>query len=208
MEQNPGLSPEAWKIRLKNAGHLLLQFARNPVEGMRQLPDWDWPFLLTCQAISGAAAGVCAGVVARSFTQIFTGLIFVPITMALITGVAAGFFYYTFGYVFQRPASYHKIYTHLVFAQLPALAILIISPVLPPLSLLGPLAAGFLLLAGFVDNLGQDKRKTFKLLAGFYAAIVIFYIFNSINYRRQIETFRDQATPETLDTLERELNDK
>lgn len=208
MEQNPGLSPEAWKNRLKDAGHLLLQFARNPVEGMRRLPDWDWPFLLTCQAIAGAAAGVCAGFVARSFTQIFTGLIFVPISNALITAVACGFFYYTFAYVFQRPASFHRIFTHLVFAQLPALAVLIISPVLPPLALLGPAAAGFLLLVGFVDNLGQDKRSTFRLLAGIYAVIVVFYIFQSVSYRREIDAYKNQATPETLDTLERELNDK
>ena len=208
MEENPGLSPQAWKVRLKNAGHLLLQFARNPVDGMKQLPDWDWPFLLTCQAIAGATAGVGAGIVGRSFTQIFTGLVFVPISNALLTAVACGFFYYTFEYIYHRPASFHRLYTHLVFAQLPALATTLLSPILPPIWLLGTLATGFLLLVGFVHNLGQDRRSVFRLLAGIYAFLVVVWIFNSISERRSIEVYRDQATPESLDILERELRDK
>jgi len=208
MEENPGLSPRAWKLRLKDAGFLILQFARNPVEGMRRLPDWDWPFLLTCQAIAAAVAGVGAGIVERQFTRIFTGLLFVPISNALVTAVISGFFYYTFAFAFHRPASFHRIYTHLVFAQLPALVMLIVSPVLPPLVLLGPLAAGFLLLVGFSDNLGQDRRQTFRLLAALYGIFVVFWIFSSVSQRRQIETFRERATPESLDILEKELNDK
>jgi hypothetical protein len=208
MEENPGLSLTSWKVRLKDAGHLILQFARNPMEGMRQLPDWDWPFLLTCQAIAGATAGVGAGIVAGSFTRIFTGLLFVPISTALMTAVISGFFYYTFTFVFQRPASFHRIYTHMVFSQLPALVMFMVSPVLPPLVLLGPLAAGFLLLFGFVENLGQDRRKTFRLLAGLYGVFVVFWIFSSISQKRQIEAYRDRATPESLDILEKELKEK
>ncbi len=208
MEENPGLSPLAWKVRLKDAGHLLLQFAKNPVEGMKQLPDWDWPFLLTCQAIAGASAGVGAGIVGRNFAQIFTGLVFVPISNALVTGVACGFFYYVFEYGFHRPARFHKIYTHLVFAQLPALAATILSPLVAPIWLLGIMATGFLLLVGFVHNLGQDRKSTFRMLSGIFAFLVVIWIFNSISQRRSIDAYREQATPESLDILEKELKDK
>lgn len=208
MEENPGLSLPSWKRRLKDAGHLALTFARNPVAGMRELPDWDWPFLLTCQAIAAAVAGVGAGIVAGRFSQVITGLLFVPISNALMTAVIAGFFYYTFTFIFHKPASYHRVYTHLVFAQLPALIMFLVSPVLPPLMLFGPAAAAFLLLVGFQYNLGVERKPTFRLLVGLYLIFVVFWIFNSFNQKRQIEAYRDRATPESLDILEKELQDK
>jgi hypothetical protein len=208
MEDNPGLSPLLWKHRLKDAGRHLLKFAKNPVEGMRFLPDWDWPFLLTCQAIAAATSGVVAGIIAGSFTRAIIGLLVVPISNALLSAAVAGFFYYTFIYVFRRPAPYSRIYVHIVFAQLPALCLNAISPLLPPLIILGPLAAGLLLLVGFVDNLGLEKKPVLKMLAGLYAVFFIFWVFNSISNKRQVESFRNQATPESLDILEKELNNR
>lgn len=174
---------------------------------MRNLPHWDWPFMLVCQAIAAAAAGVLSGVVARSFGGIFAGLIFVPITNALLTAVLSGFFYYTFAYVYNQPQNYQHIYTHLIFAQLPALAVFILVPALAPLALFEPLVAGLLLYVGFVSNLNIDKKKLAKLLMGLYALFFVFWIINSISSKNQTEAFRGKATPESLDILEKEIKD-
>ena len=198
---------EHWRKRLCEAGLLLLHFARNPIAGMRHLPDWDWPFLLVCQAIAAATCGVAAGITAHSLGSIFAGLIFTPISNALITAVLSGFFYYTFGFVLHKPTPFHKIYTHMVFAQIPALLLWTVTPLLPPLILLGSAATGLLLLVGFVDNFGLPRRTMIRLLAGIYMVFVIFWISSAINQRRQVEVFRDKATPESLDILEKELND-
>lgn len=194
-----------WRERLIGAGRLLLKFAANPIEGMRHLPDWDWIFLLACQAIAAAAAGLASGIVAGSFTGMLAGLIIVPISNALLTAVVAGFFYYTFAFVFKTPASYQRVYLHLVFAQLPSLIIFAVAPMLPPLMLLGPAAAGLLLLVGFVDNLGLDRKKVSRLLLTLYGIFVVFWIVNSIHQRRQIEELRYRASPESMDILENEI---
>ncbi|MGE0762047.1 MAG: hypothetical protein AB7N80_02095 [Bdellovibrionales bacterium] len=206
--QESGFPWDQWRSRLREAGLLLLRFARNPIEGMRNLPDWDWPFLLVCQAIAAAVCGVAAGITSHSILSVFTGLFFAPISNAIGTAVIAGFFYYTFGFVLHRPAVYQKIYTNLVFASLPAMLMWTVAPLLPPLSLLGLAASGFLLLVGFVDNLGQERRTMVRFLAGLYAVFVIFWITSAISHRRQVEVFRDKATPESLDILERELKDQ
>jgi hypothetical protein len=194
-----------WRARLREAGILLLHFARNPIDGMRTLPHWDWPFLLVCQAIAAATCGVVAGITARSLGSVFTGLLFVPITNALSTAVVSGFFYYTFSFVFHRPASFQNLYTHMVFAQLPFLLVWTVSPILPPIVLIGAAATGLLLFVGFIHNLGQDRKKMIKLLVGMYTLFVIFWISSAINHRREVEVFRDKATPESLDILEKEL---
>jgi len=205
MADQPKWVWQEWKTRFFEAGRILLQFVKNPIEGMRHLPNWDWPFMLVCQAIAAAVAGVAAGIVSGSIARLFTGLIFVPISNALVTAVLSGFFYYTFSFVFQQPTSFQRIYLNLVFAQLPSLVLFAISPILPPLALLGPAATGLLLLVGLVDNLGLDRRKITRLLLGMYAVFVIFWIFNTISQRRSVEAFRDRATPESLDILEREM---
>lgn len=197
---------ELWRQRLIDAGLLLLRFARNPIDGMRHPPEWDWPLMLVCQAIAAAVCGVAAGIVSKSIAGIFLGLIFSPITNALTTALITGFFYYTFTFILHKPASFQRIYMLLIFAQLPSLLIWAISPLLPPLVLLGAAATGLLLLVGFVDSLGQDRRTMVRLLAGIYAVFVIFWITNAISHRRQVEVFRDKATPESLDILEKELN--
>lgn len=194
-----------WRQRLIEAGKLLLRFAANPIEGMRHLPAWDWIFLLACQAIAAAVAGVASGVVARDFGRMLAGLFFIPISNALLTAVVAGFFYYTFAFVFKTPANFQRVYLHLVFAQLPALAIFALSPMLPPLMLLGPAAAALLLLVGFVDNLGIDRKRLTRLMMILYGVFVVFWIANSINQRRQIEAIRDRASPESMDILENEI---
>ncbi len=196
---------QEWKLRFFEAGKILLQFIKNPIEGMRHLPNWDWPFLLVCQAIAAAASGVAAGIVSGSVSRLFAGLIFVPISNALVTAVLAGFFYYTFSFVFQQPSTFQRIYVNLVFAQIPSLVLFAISPLLPPLALLGPAATGILLLVGFVDNLGLDRRRITRLLLGMYAVFVVFWILNTISQRRSVEAFRDRATPESLDILEKEM---
>lgn len=194
-----------FKAQFLSAMRTLLDFAKNPVQGMRHLPNWEWPFLLIVQGACAAAAGVGVGIVSKSISGIFMGLIFVPLSNALISAVIAGFFYYTFEFVFKLPVSFHRMYTHVFFAQLPALAVYVITPVLPPLALLGPAAAGILLVVGFTDNFGLDRKRAVRFLAILYGIFCLLWILNAINYRRQIQSIHDRATPESLDILEREL---
>lgn len=194
-----------FKIQAEITLKVLFQFIKNPIEGMRHLPQWEWPILLTFQAAMAAVAGAGAGFVAKSISGVFTGLIFVPVSNALISSVVAGFFFYTFMFVFNQPVNFLRMYTHVVFAQIPALAIYCLTPLLPPLVLLGPAAAGLLLIVGFTDNFGLERKKATKFIGTVFAIFCILWILNSINYRRQIESFSDKVTPESMDKLEEEM---
>ncbi|MBX7231892.1 MAG: hypothetical protein K1X29_07375 [Bdellovibrionales bacterium] len=198
-----------WQKRLKEAGRVLLQYSYNPVEGMRNLPEWDWAFLLICQGLFAAGAGFLSGVVSKSVIACVTGLVFVPLSNALISFVLSGVFYYLLLFNFKKTVPFIKIYTQLVFAQLPALVIFMLSPLLPHLMLLGPLASLWLLTVGFVYNFQVERLKIQKTLGLLYIVFVILWVFNNLQNRHQVDRLmRDRATPESLDILENELKEQ
>lgn len=218
MQESPAFPWDQWRRRLREAGNLLIHFARNPVQGMRNLPQWDWPFLLVCQSIAAAACGFAAGVVGLRPLDAIVGLFFSPISNLIASGILAGFFYYVFGFFLHRPATYHAIYTHITFAQLPALVLMAVAPVMRHfvrgpaadtavsfLMLVGFAATAMLLLVGFVDNLKQERRTMVRLLVGLLAFFTISWVVNAIQNRRQTESLRQDFHEKTLDILENEL---
>lgn len=207
METNSEFSPLLWKDRFVEANRTLLRFARNPVAQMGALPDWDWNFLLICQAIAAASAGVLAGLVSRNFMGVIAGLIFVPLSNALMTAVLSGILYYFFAYAMKQVVPYRSIYTHFVFAQLPGLCTMIVAPLFAPLILVGVAASCLLLWIGLSLNHKLEKKTLGKVIVAFYAVFIGYWIFSQIGNRNKVEALRSKATPESLDILEKELND-
>ncbi|MBX3022384.1 MAG: hypothetical protein KF799_11990 [Bdellovibrionales bacterium] len=195
------------RARLKEAILVLPHFFKNPIQGMRTLPAWDWPTILILQGAFAAVCAILTSAVARNLLGMFTGIVIGPITQLLLISISSGFFYYTFMFFFGREIPYRQIYITLIFAAIPGLIANIISPILPPAMMVGGIASIGLLYVGFVSNFYLDRMKVRNLLGALliiYAAMWAVQIFKS-NSRHNL--MREKATPESLDILEKELND-
>ncbi len=194
------------KARLREAVLILPNFFKNPVQGMRNLPHWDWPTMLILQGILAAVTTVLAQVIGRDYIGAVVGIVIAPITSYLILFIGSGFFYYLFMFFFQREIPYRQIYTHLLFASVPAALVSILTSFVPPVILLGLIATCLLLYVGFVDNFHLDRRKVRNVLIGLMIGYIVFWIFQIIRMTSRHDSMRLKATPESLDILEKELN--
>ncbi len=194
-----------FKTKAQQCALSLVAFLKNPIQGMRSLPEWPWQelvlVLLSISAICGAAQGIVSGKV----LSIFAGIIFYPIGITILVGLFSGFFYYVFLFFFKREVDFKRLFTNVTFATIPSLLVSIVTPVLPPVQLVGLLATLFLLVVGFTENFQMPKRAMAKFLAGIFLIYLIFWIYSSINFKKTKDSFRDQATPESIDILEQEL---
>lgn len=196
---------QALKTKIIEAARVLPHFLKSPVAGMRQLPSWDWPTTVILHGALACGAAILQAFVERSFLGVLAAIVLVPIIANVISLIVSGFFYYTFMFFFQRELSLKDLFIHIVFASIPLQLLSIISPLLPPVTLLGMLASAALLCVGFVDNFQLPKPKVLKLLGAILVVYALFWIFQAISLHRKHDEFRSRATPESLDILEKEL---
>lgn len=193
------------RAKLREALLALPYFFRNPVQGMRTLPDWDWPTMLLLQGAFAAACASLAHILQRDILGFITGLILAPLSNISIVFIASGFFFYTFLFFFKREIPFRQIYLHVLFAALPVQLVSIISGFVPPVILVGLAAATLLLYVGFTDVFQLDRKRTRNLLAGILAIYLLFWAVSLVRTTTRFERQRMKATPESLDILEKEL---
>ena len=183
----------------------LPHFLKNPIQGMRDLPDWEWPILLALQGALALVCGVLSAILSRSILMIFTSIIISPLSAVLTSLILSGFFYYTFLFLLRREVSFKGVYTHILFASIPVLLTNIAAPVIPFIGLLGVASAAFLLYVGFTSNLYLPEKKVRYLLMGLVAFYVLAVVLQTVRFYEPEHRRHIKATPESLDILEQEL---
>jgi hypothetical protein len=194
------------RAKVKEAVLVLPHFFKNPVQGMRMLPDWEWPEMLILEAAFAAACAFIGNLIARNLLGMITGIVIAPLATLIALGIGAGFFYYTFKFFFQRDIPYRQIFQTLVFASIPLMLVGIISPLIPPIVLLGCVAMMLLLYIGFTDNFHLERPRIKKLLIGLTLLYAVSWAVALVRTTSRHERMRLKATPESLDILEKELN--
>lgn len=204
-------APIAWKNstpKIHEILEFLFEYFKNPIQGIRQLPQWDWRTILMVQGSLSAVTGLLSGIVAQSISRIFLGFIFFPISSVICHFVVSGFFYYTFLFFYKTQVQFRQLYLVTILANLPFVMMIVLSPLFRPIALLGLGVTAMLSLVGFVENFLLPRRSLTRLLLGIYVAYVIMWITSSLNLTKKETAFRKMATPESLDILERELKGK
>ena len=203
------MSTHSWveiKAKLREAILWLPNFFANPVQGMRQLPDWDWPTLLILPPSFALACGTIKNLIERDVLGLFTDILIAPLAAVVVTGIVAAWFFYGFKFFFHREIPFRAIYTHLVFAAIPAQVTNIATKYIPLLNFPGLVVSIYLLHIGFVHNFTLDSRRLKHLFIGLFTVFVLWWAvqFYKVSYHR--DSLRIRATPESLDILEKELN--
>jgi hypothetical protein len=191
--------------RAMDSLHLLQRYVKNPVQAMRELPDWDWSTLLFFFMSVAAICGFLGAIVSRHLLAIIPGIIVLPISSTLAAFCVTGFFYYTYAFFFHREIALKTLFTIVALASLPVLVTLIFSSWLIPLNLVGFLASGMLLVVGLTENTHVDRRKLMKLVGAIYLVYVVFWVVSTIRTHSEREEYKD-PTSNAVEILEKEKN--
>ncbi len=194
------------RSRLLEAVLVLPNFMRNPVQTMRQLPDWDWPTILILQGALAASCAFLSNLIEKDWTGMITGPILMPIFNYLMLTISSGFFFYTFMFLFKRDIPFRQIYIHVLFASIPSTIVSMIAGFVPPIVLIGASASLMLLYVSCVDQFGLDRDKVKKLLLTLLVIYTVFWALQVARISSRKEHLRQKATPESLDILENEMN--
>lgn len=207
MENSASFDWARYRLSLQQAFNTLPHFLKNPIEGMRHLPDWDWPTLITLQGAFAVVCGVISDVITRHFLTAILSVFVAPVVATAVNLILSGVFFYTFLFFFGRHVDYRKIFTHLLFASIPLLLSSILTPFVPLVQLIGIGASGLLLIVGFSHNFEFPIKKVRNLIFGLFTAYAILMVAQLLSTRGNRENLRLRATPESLDILEKELKD-
>lgn len=195
------------RAELEDILKFLPSYFTNPVEGIRNAPDWSWPALLSLQVGLAAASGVLGGLLSMSFWGFLAGLFLFPLSSLFQVAVISFFLHGYFALVRSVYLERKRLVGVVVMANLPYLALHLISGWIPLIDLIGFLATCTLLVVGLSEHFRLGRRDLMRLMGGVY--LVFFLIWATSQYRnsKRATEFRTLAAPKSLDKLEKEIGD-
>ncbi len=195
--------------QLEKLGHLvryLTEFARHPVQKIKDVPDWDWPALVIFYVAAAATCGVLRGILIRHITEVFSGLIVTPIMSVFSAVLVTGLIYYTLVFFFDRDSSLRRIFSLVLLAALPTMILSIVSHWASIITIIGLFLSGLLLVVGVSGNFNIDRKKFGKIIAAIFVAYFLFWIYSSWHFRIEKEKYKNRlTTPASRQILEQEL---
>lgn len=173
---------------------VLLLFLRHPVKEVKKLPNWPWPRLIFLQISVTAFAGLAAGIIDKKmFFSIVAGLITMPILTFISLMISTLFFYYCFQVFASTTLSLRRLFTLLLFANIPYFIFQILSGLVPPITLVGLAFTGFLLIVGFVENFYLNKKLVIRIVAALYAVIFCMWMWEKITSTQWDKSWRSET---------------
>lgn len=162
----------------------IVNYLRHPLEKIRQLPDWNWTNLIIVQVLVSMVSGVLTGLVPPNFYRVMSGIIISPM-IGIVTGfIGALFIYYYFQVFEHRTCSLRKIFTLILFANIPFFIFQVGSEVIPPISLVGFAFTALLMAVGLTENFQMEKRRSLRLVTVLFAIVFILWLWNRIDVAR------------------------
>ncbi|CAE79434.1 Yip1 family protein [Bdellovibrio bacteriovorus] len=162
----------------------IINYLRHPVEKIKTLPDWNWPLLIMTLVALSILSGVLTGLVPPNFFRIMGGIIVSPMVAAVTTFIGSLFIYYYFQVFEKRTCSLRKIFTLVLFANIPFFIFQVGSELLPPITLLGFAFTALLMAVGLTENFQMEKRRALRLVTILFAIVFIIWLWNRIDISR------------------------
>lgn len=185
-----------WKLRLlphlRASVSTLINYIRQPVQEIRNLPDWQWPELIVTQIAITAPCGILSGIVSRSPFSIFTGAFTLPILTLIYTAAFCLFFYFTFQIFARKTVSFRQLYTLIFFANIPFYVFQIFQSVLPPMTLIGLAFTAFIMSVGFVENFKLEKKMVLRLIGTLYFLFFLVWGIAKYDSIKSEKSFREE----------------
>lgn len=172
----------------------LVRFLRNPIQEIKNVPQWSWNDILLFTGLITAAVGLLSGIVEKNVFMVIS----FPLLTLILTGVAALFFYYGFQIFAGKTISVRQIFLLLIFANIPFFIFQIGASLIPPLILVGFAFTALLLIVGFTENFQIPRKVVVRFMAALYLVIAFIWIVQIIESSRLIKSLQkdDFEAPE------------
>tara|TARA_B100000749_G_scaffold280898_1_gene280899 strand:+ start:97307 stop:97933 length:627 start_codon:yes stop_codon:yes gene_type:complete len=202
------VSPLLDRQKIKEVVTYFKGYFKNPIERVKSIPDWDWIISIATLGVFSAAGGVARGIFEANFLTIILSFIFVPIGSVIGVAIVSGFFYYTFFFFFNRELVYRQLFTAVFICSVPSLCLQALASIASPFLLLGVMATLFLMIVCFVENFQLPRKPISKLMAGIFIIYFASWVLNVIQFTNEEEKIQKRISTESLDILERDLQNK
>lgn len=180
----------------RNIANYILQFVKNPVREISQLPEWSWRTAIWVQIILSMISGVLAGLIKPNFFGVLFGIIMLPVISTVMVSLLTAFLYYYFQVFEQRTTPALRLFVLSVLSSIPFFIFQIASPWIPPITLVGFAFSSMLLAVGLGDNFQVEKKKAIRLAIVLFSIVLIVWIGNQINSYRMERSAVQQARPD------------
>lgn len=185
----------------------LLLFARNPIEKIKHVPQFDWPHLIFFIGGLAAISISLNGIVGQyfNFNMILAVLLF-PVSSIVVSFILSGFFYYTFLFFLDRKIDFKCLVTVILFSTIPYYVFEIVEPAFQIARIVGLLFSSVLLIVGLVENFKLNKKFVIRLVG---AAVVTYFVLWGLAVINENQSRIQQKDIEKyhLDQLEREVKE-
>jgi hypothetical protein len=170
-----------FQYKSKKSIVFLIWFFKNPIEQIQRLPDWSLRNILIVHFLFSIFSGLLAGVVSVNKWNILFGILIFPFISLILTMVLSTFFYYYFQVFERKTISFIKLLTLIIFANFPFFILQIGSNYIPPISVIGLLFTGMLIIVGLTENFNMEKKRSIRLVGIIWFIILLVWIWNRIS---------------------------
>ncbi|WP_413561077.1 Yip1 family protein [Bdellovibrio sp. HCB209] len=178
----PGQEPKLQTA--KEVFNYIIDFLRHPVQKIKSLPDWKWSTLLITIIVIAMISGVISGLVPPNIYRIGAGIIFAPFIAVVMTWLGGVFIYYYFQVFEKRTCSLRKIFTLILFSNIPFFIFQAGSELIPPITLVGFAFTALLMAVGLTENFAMEKRRSLRLVTILFAIVFFLWLYNRIEVAR------------------------
>ena len=172
------VNPDNQNAALKNILDYLIEFVKNPIQKIAQLPDWNWTSIIIVQITIAVASGVLAGLIKFNLYRIASGIFLMPFVSTISSALLSIFFYYYFQFFENRTESFRKLFILVILTSIPFYIFQIISEYFAPITLIGVGFTCLLGIVGLTENFGVAKRRSTQLMGFIFGLTVLTWIFN------------------------------
>ncbi len=167
--------------QVKDTVQFILNYLRHPIREISRLPEWHWPVLFIVTVAVSIISGVLAGLIPPNFYKIAAGVILSPIVGLVMTCVMSIFFYYYFQVFENRTCSLRKLYTLVLFANIPFYIFQTIAGLIWIITPVAFAFAAMIMIVGLVENFQLEKKRAIRLVGSILALVVVVWAWNRID---------------------------
>lgn len=173
-----GSNNQNFPFDIKKIINYLIEFVKNPIHHIAQLPDWNWPTLFVIQGLLALFSGILAGILKFNILRIAFGIVIMP----LVSGVAALlltlFLFYYFQFFEKRQIEFRQLFTLVILSSIPFYIFQILSDYFAPITLIGFACTSFLGVVGLCENFKVEKKRAYQLVGLLFTLILISWVMN------------------------------
>ncbi len=172
---------QARLIDFKAIIQFLVQFIKNPVKHITEIPDWNLPSLFFIQISISITSGVLAGLLKMNIYRVANGLILMPIVSTITSLLLTTLLYYYFQFFEKRTVSFKKLFSLVIIASIPFYLFQVISEYFAPIALVGFAFNSILLIVGLNEVFKVEKKRCYEIVGALFALVLLTWIGSKIS---------------------------